>query len=172
MSDLAPPPAPSDAPSPEIAAFMAHWESLRPAPDLLPGRQHFDPMRIPRLLPHIWMVDVLPGPPRRYRVRLVGGALVEAGFFARPGDFADDPRLSPNPADVAASLDRIVETGRGEWRRGQSLIAHTKYIDSIERAAMPLAQDGRTVDIIICMSIVHWRRDKPAGGPASPKHAI
>ncbi len=33
-----------------IIDIHAYWQSIRPAPELLPGRQHFDPVAIPRLL--------------------------------------------------------------------------------------------------------------------------
>lgn len=149
--------AAADLPSPRIAAFMAHWESLRPAPGQLPGRQHFDPIRVPWALPNLWLIEVVAGPPRRYRLRLVGGALVDAGFIGRPGDCMDDPRLSPDPAVVLAVLDRIVETGRPDWRRGPAIVDHVRYVDTIERAMMPLAADGRQVDMILSMTVFHWQ---------------
>ncbi len=147
----------AEQPTSRVAAFIAYWESIRPAPDLLPGRQHFDPIRIPHLLPNLWLIDVMPGWPRRYQIRLVGGALVEAGFIGRTGDFMDDPRLSPDPERVIAVLDRIVEARRPDWRRGVAIVDHTKYVDSIERAMMPLARDGRNVDMILSMTVFHWQ---------------
>ena len=146
-----------DTPSPRIAAFMAHWESLRPAPDLLPGRQHFDPVHIPWALPNLWLVEVVPGEPRRYRIRLVGGVLVESGFIGRPGMYMDDPRLSPDPSEVMKLFDGIVDSGRPNWQRGRAIVDHVKFVDTIERAMMPLAADGRHVDMVLSMTIFHWQ---------------
>ena len=54
-------------PHPRIAELIRHWRSLAPGPGLLPGRRHFDPMKVPKLLPNIWLLEIVPGPPRRYR---------------------------------------------------------------------------------------------------------
>lgn len=145
----------STDPSPRVAAFMAHWQSLRPAPGVLPGRQHFDPMRVPRFLPNVWLIDVVPGPPRRYRLRLVGGAIVDAGFVGQPGDFMDDPRVSADPVAVVATLDKVVDTGQPDWRRGPTVVKHDKYVERLERVLMPLARDGTHVDMIIGLTIFH-----------------
>ena len=42
---------------PTIRALYDYWVSVHP-PGGLPGRQHIDPIAIPRLLPHLFMVDV------------------------------------------------------------------------------------------------------------------
>lgn len=61
-----------------------------------------------------------------------------------------------NPAEFQASLGRIVGSRRGTWRRGTSVVASNRHIDSIGRVALPLARDGRTVDMILCMTVFHW----------------
>jgi hypothetical protein len=65
---------------PEIVALFDYWRSKAPAEGTLPGRRHIDPLDVPRLLPHIWLVDVV-DEPRRFRVRLLGTALVETGTW-------------------------------------------------------------------------------------------
>ena len=145
-----------NAPSPQVAAFIAHWESLRPGPGLLPGRQHFDPMKVPRFLPNLTLIDVVDGAPRQFRLRLVGGALVEAGFTGQRGDRMDAPHVTRDPAGILTVLNDIAETGRPNWRRGPPAVEHTKFVDSLERAMMPLARDGIHVDMILSFSIFHW----------------
>src|SRR5690242_1355091 len=63
---------------PEIVALYDYWRSKAPGEGLLPGRRHIDPVDIPRLLPNVWLLDVVDDP-RRFRVRLVGGALILSG---------------------------------------------------------------------------------------------
>lgn len=142
-------------PHPKIARLTAAWRDMAPAPGVLPGRQHFDPMRVPSLLPNIWLVDVLPGPPRRFRLRLVGGAIVEAGSLFRKGDFMDDPRCSPDPRVVVRIMDAVVDTGRPDWRRGPTVLHHAKHVDTLERIVLPLATDGHAIDMLLCMTVFY-----------------
>ena len=51
--------------NPKVARFFAYLLSLKPARGL-PGRQHFDPLEIPDLMPRVWILDVL-REPLRYR---------------------------------------------------------------------------------------------------------
>lgn len=51
---------------------FAYWEGKR-AGRRLPARADIEPMEIPRLLPNIFLVDVLDGPPR-FHLRLMGTA--------------------------------------------------------------------------------------------------
>ncbi|MBL8835791.1 MAG: hypothetical protein JNL66_06075 [Alphaproteobacteria bacterium] len=113
-------------------------------------------MRVPQFLPNICLIDVVPGPRRRFRMRLVGGALVEAGFAGRPGDFMDAPHIAPDPTKVVGALDDVAETGRPDWRRGPAVVDHTKFVDSLERVLLPLARDGTHVDMIMSYTIFHW----------------
>ena len=73
---MQPPPMTATEPHPKIRRMIAHWESLAPGPGILPGRQHFDPIQVPDLLPHIWLIDVERGPMLRFRYRLLGTALI------------------------------------------------------------------------------------------------
>jgi hypothetical protein len=150
-----------DAPHPHIAEFVAHWQGLAPEPGLLPGRRHFDPLAVPHLLPNIWLLDVEhgapSGPARRYRVRLVGGAVVAVGFPARPGEYFDDPRITPDVVTIRRHLDTVVDTHRPDWRRGRPAIDHTKYVDTLERVIVPLAADGRRVDMLMGLTMFYWK---------------
>jgi hypothetical protein len=153
----------AQAPHPRIAELIAHWQGLAPGPNLLPGRQHFDPTAVPRLLPNIWLLEVGPPPSPRYRVRLIGGAVVEAGFPARPGEFIDEERFTADPTAIRLQLDGVVETRRYDWRRGQPNVHHSKYVDSLERVFLPLATDGTTVDTLLAMTVFYWNDGRVRG---------
>lgn len=152
-------------PHPLITDFIAHWKGLAPGPGLLPGRRHFDPLAVPHLLPNIWLLDVerstAAGPRLRYRVRLVGGAVVSVGFPARPGAYFDDPSVTSDVANVRRHLDAIVDTHEPDWRRGKPAIDHTTYVDTLERVILPLAADGRTVDMLIGLTVFYWKEGLP-----------
>jgi len=58
-----------------IRQLAEYWLQIHPN-DGLPGRQHFDPIDVKRMLADLWLVDVVGRPPR-YRYRLVGTQMVE-----------------------------------------------------------------------------------------------
>src|SRR5215470_6859111 len=102
--------ADGEAPHPRIARLIEHWRALAPGPGLLPGRQHFDPMQVRDLLPHLWLLDVVAGPPRRFRFRLVGGAIVDAGAPVRVGMMVEPS------SETARNYDTVVDTRAPGWR--------------------------------------------------------
>ena len=72
----------------DIKVLYDYWCRIAPA-GRLPGRQHFDPLDIPHLLPNIWLLDVHRDPIRFWR-RLVGTRIEEfAGKSLDNGWVAD-----------------------------------------------------------------------------------
>ena len=138
-----------------VAAIVGYWRSLRPASGLLPGRQHFDPASIPSLLPCIRLYDVFRDP-WRFRYRLVGTEL--ARQFGRDltgtwfGDDMPDPRATKSYRDLV-----FVASGQGlSYHRGFPVFssAHKDHLTA-ERILLPLARDGREVDMILGLSVLH-----------------
>src|SRR5215813_1374292 len=64
---------------PENAIFLEFYEywRLKGAAKPMPGRADIDPLDIPRLLPNVFLMDVVPGNPRRFRFRLVGTRIAD-----------------------------------------------------------------------------------------------
>lgn len=106
-------------PNPRVVRLMEYWRDLAPGPGLPPGRRHHDPMQVPDLLPNIWLIDVVRGTPNRYRYRLIGSTLTDAGAPIKPGMFIDE-------------LGERIEQDA----------AHAAF----ERVLLPLAEDGETAD--------------------------
>jgi hypothetical protein len=142
-------------PHPRIVRMIEHWRSLSPGPGLLPGRRLFDPLHVPDLLPNLWLVDVVRGTPNRYRYRLVGSALHEAGAPMRVGMFIDEMGDLTDQVAAHASYDGVVSSREPEWRRGKPILKHLQFIAELERVKLPLAEDGRNVDMILCMTIFY-----------------
>ena len=137
----------------DIRKLYAYWSSIAPE-GKLPGRQHFEPMDIPDLLPNIWLIEVHREPLRFWR-RLVGTRIEEfAGQSLTRGwvaDGVDDARQS----SVHKNLAEVVETGQPSWRRGKSLIKFEKDFSEIERLFLPLASDGETIDMILAITVFY-----------------
>ena len=143
-------------PHPRVRQLVAYWRQICPGTGLLPGRQHFDPLQVPVLLPNIWLADVISGVPREFRYRLIGSRIIDAGIPGRKGDRVDDPRHLADPAVARRLLEAIADGHEPNWWRGAPLLRHSTYVKQIERVSLPLAADGRTCDIILNLTLFTW----------------
>jgi hypothetical protein len=143
--------------NPYVARLFSYWLSIRPAEDRLPGRQHFDPVDIPIVMPRVWLLDVVRDAGQlRFRYRLVGTKEVETLQREVTGQWFDDvhPRLKENPAH----LERyrfMVESGQPTYRKGGVNFAHKREHEHVENCIVPLARDGKTVDMIAACSVLY-----------------
>jgi hypothetical protein len=148
---------------PLLAEFFQYWLSIQPEPDVLPGRQHFDPLDIPTIMPRSWLLDVVrDGGALRYRYRLAGTKEVQTLEREVTGEWLDDvhPRLKEN----SALLDRyrfMVEQGTPTYRKGFINFMHKREHVRVENCMVPLARDGRTVDIIAACSVSFFSDGRP-----------
>jgi len=136
----------------KIAAIHRYWSEIRPEGRPMPGRQHFDPVAIPRLLPMIRLYDVYRHP-WRFRYRLMGTELVRQVGRDLTGTWFDDKEATPQVSRSYANLV-FVAAGLGiSYRRGFPVFnaAHKDYLTS-ERIMLPLARDGSTVDIVLALT--------------------
>lgn len=139
----------------KVVAIVRHWRSLMPAPGVLPGRQHFDPVQVPQLLSNVWLVDVVSDDPRMFRARLVGTAFERVGARLRKGNFFEDVAPEAEAKVTAQSFRRLLQTGGYSWRRGKSSFSHMEHVRELERVILPLASDGATVDMFLCLTVFY-----------------
>lgn len=149
---------------PVICAVLEAWKRAHPGGGLLPGRQHIDPLTLPRLtLPHIFLFDVLREPDRlRFRYRLVGAHI----NFGMPGNKTGryfDEVMPDDPARRATleALTRCAEKGEVSYRRGKPRLPTNQEAALIERLYLPLAADGRIVDMLFCASVFFDANERP-----------
>jgi hypothetical protein len=138
--------------SAEVTALFEHWQSIHPGGGLLPGRQHFDPLQVPRLLPHLWLVEVHRDP-WRFRVRLMGTAVAE--FIGRDdtGKWMHDEIPDLEGSDMHRCLVMAADEGRPAYQKGKIIANVDKTYISAERFHLPLAADGHTPDMLLNMSL-------------------
>jgi hypothetical protein len=98
-----------------IYDLYEYWRSIKPSGEALPGRQHLDPTDIPKLPPHLWIVDVERSAEEyRYRHRIHGtrlgpssdGTLPANIWTFRPGTGvrSSSRRFSPPSSSVESRL--------------------------------------------------------------------
>jgi len=147
-----------EATHPAIRNGLAYWRRVHPAPGLLPGRQHIDPLQMPRLLPYVWLIEVHPGLNEgaipRFRFRLVGSH-VDLGLgepktgrwlHEMEPDFESTPHMHDNFVGV-------VRTAQISHRRGRPRLTMNTDATELERLMLPLASNGRDVDMLIGFTV-------------------
>jgi hypothetical protein len=131
--------------------LFAYWASRRDGPRL-PGRCHINPEDFKRHLPTVSLTDVgLEGVD--YRLRLAGTGLYEVYRGEITGKRLEEVYEPAAAAYWRAELDKVVETRRPgvgshslAWRGSPHL--------SILWLRLPLASDGRRVDMILGYDVI------------------
>jgi hypothetical protein len=141
--------------------MFAYWASRR-EDGRLPGRAAIHPQHFKRHLPTISLIDVL-SEPRDYRLRLAGTGLYSVYGREITGRTLEDVFAPPAAAYWRTELDKIVESKRPgvgvhslAWRGAAHL--------SILWLRMPLATNGRDVDMILGYDVVVGQQAESATG--------
>lgn len=143
----------------DIAALVAYWCAIHPA-GALPGRQHFDPAAISTLLPHVWLMDVFRDP-WRFRIRLVGTAIVAFAGRDSTGLWCDEAFPGFAASDAYLPILRCAAEGVPTFHTAPLLVKTDHRLS--QRVHLPLAADGRTVDVILTLTryVLPERRRRP-----------
>jgi len=139
---------------PKITKLVDYWRAQHPEQGL-PGRQHIDPVDIPELLPNVWLIDVQHNP-LRYRLRLVGTRIVAYAGEDNTGQWLHE--RWPDYDD--APMRQTVLSGKPTWWRGPSQFRPEKSYFELERVRLPLSGDGKTVDMLFCLTIFYDQNGK------------
>jgi hypothetical protein len=131
--------------------MFAYWASRREG-GRLPGRAAIHPQHFKRHLPTISLIDVFDDP-RDYRLRLAGTGLY--GVYGREitGQSLEDVYAGPAAAYWRAELDKIVDSRRPGVGVHNLAWRGTSHL-SILWLRMPLASNGRDVDMILGYDVV------------------
>ena len=141
--------------------MFAYWASRREG-GRLPGRSAIHPQHFKRHLPTISLIDVFDAP-RDYRLRLAGTGLY--GVYGREitGQTLEDVFVAQAADYWRVELDKIVDSRRPgvgvhslAWRGAAHL--------SILWLRMPLATNGRDVDMILGYDVVLGQQADAASG--------
>jgi len=119
----------------------------------MPSRSDLDPVDIPRLLPHIMLVEV--HGPGRYRYRLIGTANAQEHGMNATGRFVDEVLRGPEYRDHVLRLyDACVEGRRPLYSESLFLSSAGGAIERHTKALfMPLSPDGATVNQVFVAQV-------------------
>ena len=150
-----------------VSRFFQYWLDRAPGPGLLPGRQHIDPLTMPGLISRLWLLDVVyppePSCPPRFRYRLVGTTEVETLQREVTGQWFDEVHAgSGGKPAVVDRLIHVVNRRMPTYRKGSVRLTHHKDHQCVENCMVPLASDGRRVDMVAVLSQLYWRDGREA----------
>ncbi len=152
MRVIGPRPLPAEVGLPpcdeRIVELYRYWLAIHPARGLIPGRQHFDPVDVPRLLPWLWLIEFRRHP-LRFKYRLVGTEHVQALGRDPTSQWLD----AAHPRFTTSSGYRqfVAAVARGEvgFHRGAAVYYKNRAMATVERLILPLARNGHDVDMLL-----------------------
>lgn len=137
-----------------VALLHRHWLAIAPAPDLLPGRQHLEVAGLdPVVAPWICIADVIDeaGLPLDYLFRLIGASNVALVGRDATGEYASTVFGRVDAPFVMGTFDLTVHTAAATfWIATVPNDEHGTV--TVHRGLFPMAQDGRTVDMLLCIA--------------------
>ncbi len=143
---------PPGASHPTLRFAFDYW--LSKAPDgMLPGRQHIDPIELRTILPNVMLIDVEPDPAgAKFRLRLIGTAITEATGRDLTGQYFGPENQSGDQV-MMERLAGLLETGQ-PYFVVDKLYAPDRQHLLLHRLVMPLARDGKTINMIFACCVV------------------
>lgn len=128
-----------------LRSLFDYWQSkLRNR--RLPDRTDIDPIEIPKLLPNIVLLDVLPDRPDCFRYRLVGTHVVREFGREMTGRTTDDIPDARLKALAVGSFSACRDSGLPMWQEWQRPWAG---VHDYERVLLPLTQGSENIAMIL-----------------------
>ena len=145
--------APVDQPPagchPKILRLFRYWQAMCGSREM-PARADFDPLKIPDLLPYVFLIDVpADGTPLAYR--LVGTAIVNLFGQEMTGQPVGAGTLPRYRAEVLQRYRRVIAARRPFFQYAQ-LRELANDFTHVERLILPLC-NGRRVDMLLGMTV-------------------
>jgi hypothetical protein len=137
---------------PKVRRLYEYWRKIHPPTGELPGRQHFDPVDIPNLLRYLWLLDIHRDP-LRFRYRLLGTVHVAAMRRNLVGQWLDEVHPSFLTSPSYPQYVDLVTHRRASYRKGAPGFHVDPDLYEMERVILPLARNGRDVDMTLAITI-------------------
>ena len=132
--------------SESVRQIYQYWRSKWDG-EGLPRRGAIDPTEIPRFLPQLTIVEVVPDE-RRYVYRLVGTKEVEIRGRDPTGKSVLEGFFGPSLEDVLQCYDTVVAT-RGPFYDDAPYITPDGRFSDDETLFLPLSDDGQAINRIL-----------------------
>ncbi|MEQ8355475.1 MAG: PAS domain-containing protein [Kiloniellaceae bacterium] len=112
----------------------------------MPSRRDIDPAEITKILPHVYLIDVL-GDPLDFRYRLIGTKMDEYMLSRYTGKRMSQIPHQASPSRIWACCRQVVEE-QTPLSSDVPYVGKNKEFLTTEDLIMPLSDDGVTVDML------------------------
>ncbi len=130
-----------------------YWRSKVPGAGILPGRQHIDPLDIPRILPWIMLIEAHPnGDTLRFRFRLVGTGNVNLYRRDATGLWFDEAYEGDILKRQIDDYSTVVQNRLPTLAHRSLPISGREFV-AYDRLLLPLAADGHEVDMVMVVTV-------------------
>jgi hypothetical protein len=140
----------------KLARLYEQWLEMHPAPDLLPGRQHFNPGDVADLMPLIWALEVHHDP-LRFRYCLVGEIHAKAMQRELNGLWMHEAHAEFIKSHLYRHYVNLVNQRQPSYRKGRARYRAAPELFDMERVMLPMAANGRDVDMVLALTVYYYR---------------
>ena len=133
-----------------VRAIYRYWDSKRNG-RRMPSRADLDPLEIPRFLPDICLVDVVPDA-RRYVYRLIGTNEVAMRGRDPTGLPVGEGYFGTSAQSVFLNYDGVVRSREPRVDRDPSITSDDRFIQH-ESIFLPLSDDDEHVNMILVFTV-------------------
>jgi hypothetical protein len=149
-----------DIEDPGLRSLYDHWRDLAAAAGGVPSLRSFDPLRLPSLLPNVWIVEVVPYT-HRFRMRLTGekinliyGRNIAGQYFRDVFDPSDVDRIAARYTRALGEPAIFHATG--------SVYAAGNRRSVGERIGLPMVGRSGGTDTLLGATVYRERLDSTA----------
>lgn len=141
---------------PTLLAVLNYWKKKRQG-KWLPSRADIDPVELRKLLPYIYLIDVIPpensGDVMKFRMRLVGTNVRDFAGQDFTNRIIDESIYGADTDQAIQRLVSIVEMQKPHYLHGVAIYQGQRSWQRFEALQLPMSNDGKTVDMIMGANI-------------------
>lgn len=86
---------------------------------------------------------------------MIGTGVVRFRGCDSTGEWLDECYPGFKASACCNNFLKLLATGRRVWRRGPPSLAHQKEFHDVERAYLPLARDGKQIDMFMALYVFY-----------------
>ena len=136
-----------DIADPRLRQLYDYWDGKR-GERAMPSRADIDPVEMRFVIGNVILIDVVPGDPLRFHIRLHGTNLSERVRFDLTGKMLDEMPSPEFRALTQHSFTRVATTGQPLHAHRDEILDNRRR--QYETIILPLSSDGASVDRILC----------------------
>ena len=125
----------------------AYWVS-KCIEERIPARQDINPVDIPRLMPHVVILDVRREPDFDFRYRLLGTYVTEHLYSDHSGKWFSEITHQQPPSQIWQNCCEVATSGTPLMSNTPYVGPHKSFRD-VEDIILPLSSDGEHIDSLL-----------------------